>query len=308
MDVHRQLKIAIERWELIYNQLLDMQLNEKKKNEERERKFESLSDELDAIRKASPTYSPFLTKSPIYYASSLSKFTPIQTARDNQQSAKLGSSAYDYDSKSTSHSSYSSSSSMKTSGLDQNYPTAVQYSQITDKNYPILGQSKKIRPDLEENSLIFRRPESSALKDVKCLDKWFEDLGREDAEWIARNQLKNEQLFKELVRLQKLQWDTGLVEHNRKKQQHIPQTFKCELETQSLCEQEEANFKRKFHDYRIDKYPSTLDHQLQQQQSNYDQQIYGNPAQQQRRQSLDNYQNYQNYQKSQNYQNSQKIN
>lgn len=70
------------------------------------------------------------------------------------------------------------------------------------------------------------------------------------------------------------------VEHKKKKDQHLPRTFKCEIENKELCDQEEENFKRMFNEYHTEKFPPKSDQQ----------QIYSQSLQQQR-QSTINYPN-----------------
>ena len=322
LDLHNQIKLAIDRWQLIYNQLLDMQLREKERNAERKTEYERLLNELELKNQQKSTQrssasssgsSSASASSSIHHLADLnypysnqpqhqqhtihSSHSPHLNAKTSSLSSQYESSSYVSSSSSSVHdgpakSSYTAYSSSSGSNQPSSYfYTSSSSSSSSSGNGKIGGSPMSIKSEpiqLEENSLIFRRPES--LRNVTCLHKWFEDLGREDADWIKRQQIKNEKWFEELIRLQKAQWDKLHVEHNQRKEQAIPQTFKCELESKTLCDQEEENFKRMWSQYRTEQYPtaSKFGHQQQQtlnqqnlnQQNSY-QTSYSNQQQQQ---------------------------
>lgn len=259
-----------------------MQLNEKRKNVERERNFDRLLTELDYKINENKQAS-LLNSDYSYSVNKPSKqqqtnyaFTPSYS--EHQPIDLSYSSSYTSSSSDGNQKTYSYSSNSKSSGLDRNHQNVVFSSNQGDPNSylsiqsptPILAKTgKTVVDDQEANSLIFRVPESSSLRSIQCLSKWFDDLGKEDAEWIRRSQLKNEKLFDEIVKLQKAQWDNLRVEHDMKKDQHLPKTFKCDLKNKELCDQEEANFNKMFNEYRVEKYPPTKsDQQSNQYQSN----------------------------------------
>ena len=242
LDLHNQIKLAIQRWELIYNQLLEMQLNEKRINEERDAKYDQLLNELElkkldnksrqhrvslkstlnestSPRLANqqqhqthqihssyhhqPTYAPSNEHHSSYTPSNEHHLIHSTYAPTKSYSSSMSSSSYT-SSSNQNKTNYSSYSSLKSTGTNPNQ-NVIFSSSSSNGN---LGKTYNLKTQQpEESSLIFRRPEVSSLKNISCLNKWFEDLGREDAEWIARNQLKNEKFFEELVRLQKAQWD-----------------------------------------------------------------------------------------------------
>lgn len=321
LDLHNQIKLAIDRWQLIYNQLLDMQLREKERNTERKAEYGRLLNDLELKNQRKSTqHSSSSSASSIHHLADLnypysnqpqhqqhtihSSHSPHLDAKTSSlSSSEFVSSSYSSSSSSSSShgepdkASYSTYSSSKSSGSHQ--PTNYFYSSSSSTGKvggaPMAIGKTQLPIQLEENSLIFRRPDS--LKNVTCLHKWFEDLGREDADWMKRQQIKNENWFEELVRLQKAQWDKLHEEHNQRKEQHLPQTFKCELESKTLCDQEEENFKKMWSQYRAEQYPpSKLGNQqqsLNQQnynQQNYNQQNYYQPTygqqQQQRQQPI----------------------
>lgn len=325
LDLHNQIKLAIDRWQLIYNQLLDMQLQEKERNAERKAEYGRLLNDLELKNQRKSTQHASLSASSSSSSSSGSSSVsssgssssihhladlnyPYSNQPQHQQhtihsshsphldsktsslsSEFVSSSSYHSSSSSSGYgepdkSSYSSYSSMKTSGSHQ--PTTFYSSSSSSGTgkvggVPMSAGKTQLPIKLEENSLIFRRPES--LKNVTCLHKWFEDLGREDADWMKRQQIKNENWFEELVRLQKAQWDKLHEEHNQRKEQHLPKTFKCELESKTLCDQEEENFKKMWSQYRVEQYPPTKGNQQSLNQKNLNQQ---------NQQSYNQHQNY----------------
>lgn len=333
LNLHNQIKLAIDRWEMIYNQLLEMQLNEKRRNSERKQNYERILNELESKindrtstkqvhsynhhHQSNPqqqilystyspptiqvtyspkiiptTYSPSISQQQIQSKQSVYESpTKIQTSQQQTKSPSYPQQTQSKQSSSNEPQSLSSwsylSSSNGSSRKNTDYSSSLTKTSAFDHHSNSYMSSEnagiaKTQPFREENSLIFRRPEAP-LKITQCLDKWFDDLGKQDAEWIISQQLKNEKLFEELVRLQKAQWDKLFVEHQKKKEEHIPHTFKCELESQTLCDQEEANFKKMFNQYRAESYPTKLTNSQQNlNHQNHHQQNYQPHNQQQR--------------------------
>lgn len=192
LDSHQHIKTAIERWELIYNQLLEMQLNEKLRNSERERTYDRLLNELDfkindhrsSNLDSNYQYSFTTQPSKQIYSSNQQQQKPYHSSISSSSSSSSSGSSYSSSLSSSpigdQQKSYSYSSSVQSTNLDPNHQNVIFKS--NPNSYLNINQPTiKTNQDEEANSLIFRRPESSAaLKDIKCLSKWFEDLGKYD--------------------------------------------------------------------------------------------------------------------------------